>query len=400
MRYLRLKSGCFALLLLVIGAVAWAHSVRVIYLAQMDGTPPSTPLAPSTVTLLSTSGAMEVGFKSSFGGIRSFAAQTLAIDTDGAGAWTVISNPSPSFVTAMGFAVPTFNGGRMIVAGVDSVGGGCGVWYTDNNGASWTFTDFGADVDNCQPGSYGISQERVAACDGAGNCYITGEEGNVVAGCTGGLCNRVMRSTNNGSTWSSIFLSSNTGAQRNREGTVIYARGSEWIVAGMESSAGTCGGGFGNEYIFSDATTTAGFLTGVCWTFHDATKLGSTYYAIGYINNCVCPATIWTSTDRATWVNQGAPTLTPSLTNAGYLVVSSLQCYENYRNPTCYLVMGNTAASTFVVYTSTDMTNFTRIFTVASAGPGLHAGRIFQNTSDSLLPLYFGTVNSYFYSIT
>lgn len=45
MRYLRLKSGCLALLLLVLGGVAWAHSVRVIYLAQ-SAIPPTPGLPP------------------------------------------------------------------------------------------------------------------------------------------------------------------------------------------------------------------------------------------------------------------------------------------------------------------------------------------------------------------
>ncbi len=398
MRYLRLKLGGLALALLLVGVGAWGASVRTIYLMQ-SAIPPTPGLssAPTTVTLLSTIAAYEVGVMASFGG-KTATGQTFRTSTTGSGVWTDRPNP-PSFVDvpASGFAVASIGSSRAIFQVRNVTDSRCGVDYTDNNGSSYTQVAFGQDMDSCNGSQYS-TQLRELLCV-SGTCYAAGVQNDPGGACTSAPCATVMQSTNSGASWSVTLLQANAvAANQLGAASMLYSTPSAWIAFGEAAASCVPGVGPNLTRIFTSASSAAGQSVGDCYSFLDGVLFGGTYYIYGYLRNCVCPAVLFsTSSLGSAFGNIGSPTFSPSMTNPGYAVQTALACFTNYSTPTCYMAIGNSAASTFNVYTSTDMATFTRIFTVSSTGPGLNSGRFVQDPGGVI---YFGTSNNYFYSIT
>jgi len=387
-------------------SIALAVPISRIYLGNVDGEPPVSPSAPLTVTLLSTDAAYEIGITASFSGARNPSINNAGTDTDGAGSWTTFAWSVESGASTQGFAVPVIGGTRIVTMAGATVepAGGCDAFYTDNSGGSWTRVNFTVDeMTNCFPSSGGTAGVRTIACDGISTCYLTGVTTTATGTCNLGSCITVFKSTNSGTTWGVTYVQSYPGTDGwNLAGSMHYVNGDIWVAAGQPGAL--CAPGVRPTRIFSDVGGN-GFSTGACIVFYGGTRFNGVYYLWGSVETAGTPATLWSSTDRITWTNLGAPTFSPTMTNAGVGVMVGLRCFENYSNPTCYLILGNGADAVFRVYTSENMSNFTSIFSVASGGPGTSSGSISQDTRESTLPLYFGTIggggtNGHFYSIT
>jgi len=352
------KSGCLASLLLLLGAGLSMGAIRVIYLGNIDSTPPNFPVAPSGLsTICAAPDCVMVSDVGSFFGSRQLVVAPKS-SADGL-TWTSVTDPGvfTKFTTVI-------NQNRWM-----TVETGCSVWYSDDSGTSWTEVDLSGTLIACPNGRQAIR------CVGS-TCLLAG-------GSIGGLGSlfRIMQSTNNGTSWSLLF----EGTEGGYSACIVLYYVSTNVIVNCPNANVTL-----PTRIYSSTTSgttwTSDLLDLGGITYSAATLLGSTYYIVRGGTGGTGRGSMRTSTDLITWSDDYLPTFVPTWTNTVTLTIE-IRAFANYSNPTMYYLVNVTGGSTRV-YTSEDGLTFTQIGTVSAANGGT-PGNLIQDT-DSVL--YFGTL--------
>jgi len=312
----------------------YAFAINRIYLPAVDGTPPVLPPAPSSGSLLTTSGV----YASTIGTIWGTAGAAVKKSTDGI---TFTATPTNPPTTPMSIAV--LNTGRIIVSGNTS--NPCSVYYSDNLGNSWTTVTI-PDSSTCTPIN---GQPNNLKC-AESTCYLGGSNP--------GALPRIYKSTDDGVTWTASYTPG-TGTAIN---TPFLAYYDGTVIIGV--SIYNAGLGYEGAIITS-------INNGISWNvyqpgatiLHDAinaTKFGNTYYVYGRDNVNNTPH-FYKSTDLITWTKT-TPTFTPGTDINGAKNPMGFYGANNYNPPTLYFIARNSIDSTSDVYASTDGNSFTRIY--------------------------------------
>ncbi len=371
----------FALLILIPGG---SYAINTILGGAVVA--PSGQRAPTVVTLLTTTGSIQVmEFLSSFSAISTSPFALVKTSPTGV-TWTNTPSQPPN----SGFNLAN-SLGKILASNSTGVVTSCNVSWSADNGSTWTTVDISAiSVNGCAGAGPGDGSR--IKCEGA-TCFMTGVDRTTVApqNCTGATaCIKIFKSTNSGSSWGLAFSGGAGSSSTSKDSTLIISGNN--VVAAAGSTASSCGAITGKIYSSTDGgsgwNTTD---TGLCILFPPyGTKLSNTYYVEASFVGGGTPQIFFTSTDLINWTNAGSPTLIPArtLTAANANVAAA---FNNYVNPTMYyIVHDNIAGGHLFIYTSEDGSSFTQLSDLGvAASIGSTVLRITQDPNTK--ELYFVT---------